>query len=209
MDGVFMCKFVKLLLFVAVVISMVYVGTIVADKQTLRNEIIRCHVIANSDDLQDQTVKMHVRDALLEYIRGNCAELSQQSEVKEFISRHLQELTIVVNDTLEQHGIQQTANVALVRECFDTRKYDTFTLPSGVYDSLRVEIGKAEGKNWWCVIFPALCTPNSVEMFEDTAVSCGMNRELVGTLSNDDQYEVRFFILDFLGEIENFLFWCD
>ena len=107
---------------------------------------------------------------------------------------------------LQQVGSPQSANVTLKKETFGTRVYDTFSLPAGVYDSLRIVIGAGEGRNWWCVVFPGLCVPAASEGVEDVAVSAGFSEELGKTLTGEEPYEIRFLLLDWLGRVENFFF---
>ena len=96
------------------------------------------------------------------------------------------------------------AVVTLCRETFDIRKYDTFTLPAGVYESLRVVIGEGQGHNWWCVAFPTLCMSATTEDFEAAAQTAGMDENLSETLTGG--YQLRFFLLDALGRAENLCF---
>lgn len=206
MDGVFMLKFVKYLFISILVVCFASVGSLIADKCKLQNELVRFHVVANSDSEHDQEVKRCVRDALLDFIRENTDELSEKEAVLNYLRGHSLDMQKVAEDTLERLGETQQVSVNVTRETFGARQYDTFTLPSGVYDSLRVEIGEAQGKNWWCVVFPALCAPNTVETFKDTAVSCGLGEDLTETLSNQNGYEIRFFFLDCLGKLENLFF---
>ena len=94
--------------------------------------------------------------------------------------------------------------MTLQKEVFDTRVYDTFTLPAGVYEALRITIGSGEGKNWWCVVFPTLCVPATSEGFEDVAAGAGFPESL--TKSLEGEYEIRFYLLDLLGKLEGYLF---
>ena len=88
----------------------------------------------------------------------------------------------------------------LDKEVFDTRYYDTFTLPAGVYEALRITIGEGEGKNWWCVGFPTLCLPATSEGFEDVAAGAGFPDTLTAALEGERGYRVRFILLDLLGK---------
>ena len=109
-------------------------------------------------------------------------------------------------EQLAKEGSAYSINVRLGEECFDIRHYDTFSLPSGVYTSLRIEIGKAEGKNWWCVAFPSLCMPATSEKFTEVAADAGFSDQLTESIAKSDKIEIRFFFLDFLGNLENFLY---
>ena len=199
-----MKKLLKFIGLSAIFLVLFYAGSLLADKQTLRNDVIRLHVVANSDSTEDQNVKLAVRDAIIAYVQQDVAGLRDAREAKEYLSCKLADLEIVANDTLMAHGQPPLAKVSLTEDMFGIREYDTFSLPSGIYDSLRIEIGNAAGKNWWCVIFPSLCLPATQDGFADTAVAAGFNEGLSNTLSGTPGYEVRFFFLDCLGKLENF-----
>ena len=205
MDGVFMFHFIKKLLIFVLVLSLFLLGTLIADKQYLNKDVLRLHVVANSDSQEDQSIKLRVKDALLDYFESNLSGITDAQAAKEFLSDHLADVQEVANKTLSTLGVTDNAKVSLTREKFGVREYDTFSLPSGMYESLRVEIGEAAGKNWWCVVFPALCSGATGEDFKATAVSSGMSSGLSNTLVEEDGYEIRFFFLDWLGKIENLL----
>ena len=112
-------------------------------------------------------------------------------------------------DVLKDSGSYESVQVSVEEETFDTRAYDTFSLPAGVYQTLKVCIGEGAGQNWWCVTFPSLCMPCSTEDFENVAVSFGFSEELTESLSNDEGYELHFYFLDRLGKLENLFFHKD
>ncbi len=174
------------------------------DKKTLREDLIRLHVVANSDTQADQDIKLRVRDAVIAYLEPALAQFQDSDAAKQYIQEHLAELAEVANRVLA--GTGNTAAVTLTKEAFPLRVYDTFRLPSGVYESLRVTIGSGAGHNWWCVVFPSLCIPASSSGFEDAAVEAGMSSTLTQTLSEEQGYSFHFFVLDCLGKIENFFF---
>lgn len=206
MDGVFMKKYVKIVWTTVLTLTLFCLGVLLADKQCLRNDLVRLHVVADSDSYEDQQNKLSVRDAVISYLQANMGDIKDVASAKSYLQEQLPVLQEIANDALKAAGSEERAVVYLTKEAFDVREYDTFSLPSGVYESLRVDIGSAEGKNWWCVVFPSLCLPTSTETFQDTAVSSGLENGLVNTLSGEEEYEVRFFFLDCLGKLENFFF---
>jgi hypothetical protein len=111
---------------------------------------------------------------------------------------------VVADRILAENGFKETATVTVQKETFTTRKYDTFVMPAGVYDALRITVGEGQGQNWWCVVFPQLCLPAVSEGMEAEAAGAGFSDTLTGAL--EGEYEVRFFLLDWLGWLENFLF---
>ena len=203
MDGVFMKKIFRLIICLILVFSVLGVLDLWQDRQTLKNNLIRLHVVANSNSEVDQRIKLQVKDAITEYLQPIVEKFSDKEQAIQYIHDHLSDLQELSNRVLKQLGAKEQANVTLQEETFGTRDYDTFSLPAGVYDALRIEIGKAEGKNWWCVVFPSLCLPASGSGFEDTAVSSGFSPNLTNTLSNNNRYAVRFFLLDCIGKLEN------
>lgn len=204
MDGVFMFKFQKYLLLM-VVLAAVMLGTdLIADGKELHDSLIRLHVVGASDEDHDQWVKLQVRDAVNDWLQDRMKDLETVEEARNYLDDHLVELEAVANATLEHYDMADRATVSFLEEAFPVRHYETFSLPSGVYYSLRIRIGEAQGKNWWCVVFPTLCLGATREEFRDTAVSAGFDRDLSGALSGDEQYEIRFFLLDCLGMLQNF-----
>ena len=127
-------------------------------------------------------------------------------EAKAYLSDNVDQLKCVAQETLRRLGCAHSVNVYMNREAAQTRHYKTFSLPAGVYDTLRVDIGEASGENWWCVVFPSLCVSETVAAFKETAVSCGISENLSDTLVDNESYEIRFFFLDCLGKLENLLY---
>lgn len=182
----------------------VYMSSIVRDKNQLSDEILRLHVVANSDSAEDQAVKLKVRDAVLCAMEDVTAAAQTKDEAQTVLKERLPELEFAANAVLDAEGIKDRAKVTLTQEEFPIRVYDTFALPAGVYDSLRVTIGTGEGHNWWCVVFPSLCVPAASDGVKDTAASAGFSDSLSGAITEEPGYEVRFFLLDCLGRLENF-----
>lgn len=199
-----MIKFLKKLFVIVVAILLFYFGALMADKEALRTQIVRLHIVADSDSEEDQMIKLAVRDAIMDHLQVKMAGINDISLAQEAIQNELGVLGDIANVTLASNGCVDTVTVAFATEEFGKREYDTFSLPAGVYKSLRIQIGSGEGKNWWCVVFPSFCVPSSSEQFQTTAVSSGFDQVMVNTLSNDSGYEVRFFLLDCIGRIENF-----
>lgn len=194
---------IALCLLAAVLIS---AGALLADRQTLRDSLIRFHVVANSDSEEDQRIKLLVRDAVLQSIQEDLASVADVEQARAYLRQNLPKIQTIANSVLEAAGFEEEAVVSLCQEAFDTRDYDTFSLPAGVYEALRIVIGEGEGHNWWCVSFPALCLGATREAFSDTALEAGLSAKLTETLKADTDYALRFFLLDAIGRIENSIF---
>ena len=199
-----MKKRTKLLIFTIVLGIAVYMISLASDKKQLQTDILRLHVVGASDSEEDQTVKLYVRDAVLAAVEAVTFGAENKAQAQILLSENLDLLEQAANETLAEHGFAQRACVSLEQEAFPKREYDTFALPAGIYDSLRVTIGKGEGRNWWCVVFPSLCIPAASKGTRDVAAGAGFSDTLSGAITGDEQYEVRFFLLDVWGRIENF-----
>ena len=199
-----MRKFLKAVGILSLLAAAVYISSVLRDADQLNENILRLHVVANSDSAEDQAVKLKVRDAVLSTLEDAAAAARSKEEAKTLLNNKLEELESAANAVLDAQGITDRAKVTLTQEEFPTRVYDTFTLPAGVYDSLRITIGSGEGHNWWCVVFPSLCVPAATEGVADTAASAGFSDSLSGAITGEPGYEVRFFLLDCLGRLENF-----
>ena len=188
-----------------IVAALFWTGGLIADKQTLRRELVRLHVVAASDSAEDQQLKLRVKDAIVENFQDDLAKLEDVDAAKAYLQENLPKIEALANRVLEEAGCSDTARASLAVEVFTTRVYETFTLPSGMYDALRITIGEGEGQNWWCVAFPSLCMSATAEGFEEAASCGGFRDELTYTLEGKDGYEIRFYLLDLLGRIENLL----
>ena len=123
----------------------------------LQESVFRLHVIANSDSKEDQNLKYEVRDNLIQYMNSICNNVSSKEDAIETVSNHLTDFSNIANKTIQENGFSYDANVEIGNFNFPTKSYADISFPSGYYDALKVKIGKAEGQNWWCVLYPALC----------------------------------------------------
>jgi len=192
----------KRIIFFLLVLVLAVVLSAWSDLQTLEDSLIRLHVVGASDSEEDQRVKLLVRDAVVEYLQPVLEGSADRDQAMEKLGWELNHVEEVANAVLREQGFQERVKVTLEPEAFPRRDYDTFALPSGVYQSLRIRIGDAEGKNWWCVVFPSLCLSATSEDLRDTAASAGFSDTLTDTVTGE--YELRFFLLDVLGRLQNF-----
>lgn len=184
-------------LVISIVFSVVGFG---AECSNIRNNVIRLHILANSDDEDDQRVKILVRDALL-----SCGSelFDGEMNIENAEERLAKEKDILVkkaNEVLAVNGFGYKANIFLTKEYFSTREYENFTLPAGEYLALKVILGKGEGHNWWCVMFPPLCLPAATQK-SNTEIILGENGADI--ISSPMKYEMRFKIIEIIEEIKN------
>ncbi len=201
MRMIFICLCVVIL-----IVSALYLWDVLSDKTVLQDNVIRLHIVANSDEENDQNIKLKVRDAIMHHLNQTMDKIPGAQEAKQYLQSQLPKFEAIAKDVLAEFGITENVKVTFEPNAFETRVYDTFTLPAGIYDSLRIVIGSGEGKNWWCVIFPTLCTPVSREDAYEVAVTSGLDTSLCGAITGKREYQVRFFLLDWFGKIQNFFF---
>ena len=147
--------FILPLLFIYTIIcSIIYVNAISTD---LQKNVFRLHVIANSDSEDDQNLKLKVRDNVIKYMNTLCSKTTSKEEAIEIANAHLNEFKEIALNTIKENGYNYDVNISIDNVFFPTKTYGDISLPEGYYDALRIKIGKAEGKNWWCVMFPPLC----------------------------------------------------
>ena len=198
-----MKRHIRRIALVAFMVICVYGWGIVTDSRALHDQLLRLHVVGASDSKEDQDVKLLVRDAVLASLEEGLEDLTDPQEAYDYVSGMLPKVETAANRCLEAAGFSDTVTVSLTEEAFPTREYDTFSLPAGVYKALRIVIGEGEGRNWWCVVFPQLCM-GTEEEFVETANVAGIDDTLTQTL--EGEYEIRFWLLEKLGEMKNHLF---
>ena len=174
-------------------------------QQELETRVVRLHVLANSDSAQDQALKLDVRDAVLAQASMYLTHCHSTQQAKEVLSQHLQLLADTAAQTIAQKGYDYAVKVSLERTYFPTKVYADFSLPAGEYQGLRVEIGRAEGHNWWCVVFPPLCF-SSVSEQSETALRSRLTEDDLALLTGEDQgYVFRFQCLEWFGQLKQWL----
>lgn len=168
----------------------------------LRGSVLRLHILANSDDEEDQRLKLCVRDALLEQSGELFACVDSLEEAEAAAEAELHEIERIARETLESQGSSQTVTAKLVDMHFDERFYDGLTMPAGDYKALRVELGEAEGHNWWCVMYPPLCLPAACRVtINKTAEEEHFNKKELDIMYRPKKYRIRFAVWDKLKRL--------
>lgn len=171
------------LLFLYVTISAIsYVHAVSHD---IEQSVFRLHVIANSDSEEDQNLKYKVRDDLIEYMNTLCKDVTSKEEAIAIASHHQEQFSQIAQNTIAENGFSYPVTVEIGNFSFPTKDYGDVSLPAGYYDALRVKIGEASGKNWWCVMFPPLCFVNVSSGIVPDESKERMKQEL-----NDEEYSI-------------------
>jgi stage II sporulation protein R len=170
--------------------------------EEIPNHVLRLHVLANSDSASDQALKLKVRDRILKECSGMMDNVNNKEEAVGAVKSKLPLLKTAAADEIRKQGYDYPVNVELTNMYFTTREYDSATLPAGSYDALRVTIGKAEGHNWWCVIFPAMCLPAAEEKKQLSDV---LNDSQLGIVQDREGFEVKFKSVEIYEQVKAYL----
>lgn len=177
------------------------VGYSTTVNSNISENIVRLHILANSDSVEDQKLKLQVRDAILKHSRAN---FTKKSDVK----AKLDEYKEIAETVISEKGYDYPVEVEYGNFKFPTKEYKNIRLPAGNYDSLRVKIGNADGQNWWCVMFPPLCfvdgTTDSV--YAEEKLQSSLDKESYDIITTSTQngvfpFEVKFKIVEFYGKL--------
>lgn len=167
-----------------------------AESASISGKLVRLHVLAVSDDEEEQALKLRVRDSVLDYLTPILKGAQNSVEAKRIISEHLR----AIADAAAKASEGRAVTVSLGREMYPTKEYGAFALPAGEYESLKIVLGKGKGHNWWCVVFPPLCT--SVTGAEN--MKSVMSTDDFAIISEDEGYQFRFRTLELWGELRDF-----
>lgn len=167
--------------------------------EKIREDILRLHVIANSDSVADQNLKLAVRDALLEagseIFDGSVTVENAESKIKPEIDK----LIKISENVIKSYGFEYDVDITISNEYFSTRTYNQITLPAGEYLALRVVIGEGEGQNWWCVMFPPMCLSAADE---NNILSSVLTKEEINLVNKNPKIEPRFKIVEIFENIK-------
>lgn len=195
-------KFIIIFLLLALFVFVSAYSYSNAVSKDLADNVFRLHVIANSDNTEDQNLKLLVRDSILQYVNSISKNTSNKNDLIVLLRDYTDELTTLAENTLMENGYNYPVNISIGNFSFPTKNYGDISLPAGYYDALRVEIGEAKGQNWWCVMFPPLCfvdvssgvLPNeSKEILEEGLSSEEFN--IISETSSDD-VKIKFKIVE-------------
>ncbi len=136
----------------------------------IASKILRFHVLANSDTIEDQTIKRKVRDAVGSYLQPYLEKSENLTQTKEIVNAHMEEIIVIAQDTMADYGYDYGVTASIIQTDFPEKTYGEYTFPKGKYEALQIQIGEAKGQNWWCVLYPNMCFKGSVyEVVEEEA----------------------------------------
>ena len=170
-------------------------------EEKIYDSVVRLHVLANSDSESDQALKLKVRDAVLAEMSEILEGCATKNEAISRLDSSRDRIQSTAEKTVRENGFSYPVSVSLGKEKYPTKSYESVCFPAGTYDSLRIELGNAEGKNWWCVLFPTLCLSGAASA-EKSFVEVGLTSDQYKIVTETDtpKYKLRFKILESIEE---------
>ncbi len=199
--GFFMNKTLKIFvpLFLVFVFMFSYIAPFIETSENISDQVFRLHILANSDSAEDQQLKLKVRDEILKKGETVFASSNSLEETIELCKNNIALFQQTAEQCLKDNGSDYEVKVYVDKEYFNTREYDEITLPSGIYNALKIEIGQGKGHNWWCVMFPAIC----LSSVTDDELNKYLSEDEQKLVNSDSKYEVRFKIVEIYEKVKS------
>ena len=184
-------------IFLSIVLLVSAAAPVIDMSENISTKVFRLHILANSDKPGDQELKLKVRDEILllsKEVFENCRDVEDAIMAAK---NNLESFKKTAEKTIKENGYNYTVTLETQKEYFNTRHYEGFSLPAGIYDCLKIEIGEGKGKNWWCVMFPSVCISGCTADFDE--VLSDEEKEFI----ESDKYIVRFKAVEIYESIKN------
>lgn len=186
-------------LFLVFVFMFSYIAPFIETSENISDQVFRLHILANSDSAEDQQLKLKVRDEILKKGETVFASSNSLEETIELCKDNIALFQQTAEQCLKDNGSDHDVKVYVDKEYFNTREYDEITLPSGIYNALKIEIGQGKGHNWWCVMFPAIC----LSSVTDDELNKYLSEDEQKLVNSDSKYEVRFKIVEIYEKLKS------
>ncbi len=175
-------------------------------KADIKESVVRLHIIANSNSDADQSVKLKVRDRILKDGKNIFSSSKTPADVLRLVNENKEYIKEIAEDELLKNGFLEKVSVKVGEFSFPQKTYSKFSFPGGTYNAVRVEIGDAEGKNWWCVMYPPLCFVQGVAKISpdaDAIIRENLSSSEYALLTDSESgVEIRFKILEILSSLK-------
>lgn len=163
-------------------------------QQSIADEIIRLHILANSDSEEDQLLKMKVKEGVTKMLEKSLKDSKTKDETRIILLQNLNNIEKKAYEIIKENGYNYNVSAKISFEQFPTKQYANITLPSGEYEALKIELGDAKGKNWWCVMFPPLCfldaTTNTISKEDDKKLKNILTTDEYDIVTNLDSKKI-------------------
>lgn len=182
-------KILLIAIFSGIIITIIFTAISKGYSQTIQkgiaDEIIRLHILANSDTEYDQKLKLEVKKNIIKMLETDLSKSKSKDETRLLLIKNMEKIEKKATETILKNGYNYDVNVELKLQDFPTKVYGDITIPAGEYEALTIEIGEAKGHNWWCVMFPPLCF---VEPYDKVVPK--EDKKLLEDVLTEDEYEI-------------------
>ncbi|KOR26279.1 stage II sporulation protein R [Clostridium sp. FAM 1755] len=207
----------KILVFILSIIGIFFIGfssfklfnnSTSVNQKDISNKIIRFHVLANSDSIEDQSLKLKVKDEIINYMMPKLDKSSSIDESRKILKENDKEIKRIAEDIINKNGYKYSVNTHLGQDQFPIKTYGNITLPQGKYEAYKIVIGNGEGQNWWCVMFPPLCFVDvtkgevSTKETEQKMKKVLKEEELKSIKNSKNSYEIKFKVVEKINELK-------
>jgi len=189
-------KYIHLLVLALILAGMALTIPFFDSCEELYSDVMRIHILANSDSAADQSLKLAVRDRVLEACSRYYDGCSGKDEALDITRSHIGEIEAAAEREIRRRGFDYPVSARIVTDDFDTRYYGSFTMPAGRYDALRLTIGDGAGKNWWCVMYPSLCVGSASADDMREELDRGEYRVVTS-----DRFDFRFRLVEYFEDV--------
>lgn len=191
----------KLLVFVPIflcaLLVVVSITPTITMSESISQKVFRLHILANSDSQEDQQLKLRVRDKILQESEEMFSSCNSVDEAINISRESIDKLKNISRQVIAYYNYDYDVRAYVTKEYFETREYDNFTLPAGIYDCLKIEIGQGKGHNWWCVMYPSVCISGCTDDFDSTLT------EDEKQLIESDNYVIKFKVVEIYEKIKS------
>ncbi len=187
--------------------NLVY-GSTSSEQKNISNKIIRFHVLANSDSIEDQSLKLKVKDEIIKYMMPKLDKSNSIDESRKILKENDKEIKKIAENIINKNGYKYSVNTYLGQEQFPIKTYGNITLPQGQYEAYKIVIGNGQGQNWWCVMFPPLCFVDvtkgevSTKETEQKMKKVLKEEELKAINNSKNSYEIKFKVVEEINKLK-------
>ncbi|EPY6470077.1 stage II sporulation protein R [Clostridium sporogenes] len=187
--------------------NLVY-GSTSSEQKNISNKIIRFHVLANSDSIEDQSLKLKIKDEIIKYMMPKLDKSNSIDESRKILKENDKEIKKIAENIINKNGYKYSVNTYLGQEQFPIKTYGNITLPQGQYEAYKIVIGNGQGQNWWCVMFPPLCFVDvtkgevSTKETEQKMKKVLKEEELKSINNSKNSYEIKFKVVEEINKLK-------
>ncbi|MHB9942375.1 stage II sporulation protein R [Clostridium sporogenes] len=188
-------------------LNLIY-GSTSSEQKNISNKIIRFHVLANSDSIEDQSLKLKVKDEIIKHMMPKLDKSNSIDESRKILKENDKEIKKIAENIINKNGYKYSVNTYLGQEQFPIKTYGNITLPQGQYEAYKIVIGNGQGQNWWCVMFPPLCFVDvtkgevSAKETEQKMKKVLKEEELKSINNSKNSYEIKFKVVEEINKLK-------